>query len=400
MASPQSASQILIAGAGIGGLSTAIALAREGFSVEVLEREKSFTPEGAGIQLGPNATRVLRAWGVLDRLLPHAVRAEGIGMGNGLTGDPVARVPLGDLAERRYGAPYLLVRRADLHKALLDTANSLRGVTITTDLAVTGFELFGEDIVARTEKHARRGQGLIAADGLWSALRRQVCETAAMVYTDKTAWRANLDPDALPREISGPWTGLWMAPNAHLVHYPVAGGKTINVVAVVDERWTAGEGWSQQADRDFLLSHYVKWDPRLRDILSAATGWRKWLLYDVPPLRRWTRGTVTLLGDAAHPMMPFLAQGGAMAIEDAAILARLLTLHGGDPVEAFHRFEIARIERTAKMRYHSRRMGQIYHMSGLSARIRDYVLRRRTPEALLHKFDWLYGFDALECPLA
>lgn len=400
MASSKGSNAFLIAGGGIAGLSTAIALAREGQDVEVLEREEAFSKEGAGIQLGPNATRILNTWGVLDHLMPHAVRAEGIGMGHGLTGDPIARVPLGDLAEERYGAPYLLVRRADLHQALLETARALPTVSIETGWPIHSFEQFGEDIVVRTDAHARRGRALIAADGLWSGLRTQVCDTAGMIYTERTAWRATLEPDKLPEELQGPWTGLWMAPNAHLVHYPVAAGNAVNVVAVITERWTAGEGWGEEIDPEFLFPHYAKWDARLRQLLEDAEGWRRWLLHDVPPLRRWTLGTVTLIGDAAHPMLPFLAQGGAMAIEDAVFLARLVAEGHRDLIETFHLFENARIARTARMRYESRKMGQIYHMKGLSALTRDFVLRRRAPEALLKRFDWLYGFDAFEARLA
>lgn len=400
MTAPVSDDSILIAGGGIGGLAAAIALAREGIRARVMEREASFSTEGAGIQLGPNATRILRAWGVLDRLTPKAVRGEGLGMGDGLTGEPLARMPLGDAIEERHGAPYLMVRRADLHKALLETARTFPEIGIAAGAAVTGFEHFGEDVVVRTQENSRRGRGLIAADGLWSALRPQVCPQAGIRFTERTAWRATLKPDDLPEELRGAWAGLWMAPNAHLVHYPVDAGEAINLVAVVRECWIAvEEGWSRDADPDHLLPHFEKWDERLRAMLAAATGWRKWLLYDFPPLRKWTFGAVTLLGDAAHATPPFLAQGGAMAMEDAAILARTLAAHGGDPLDSFHLYENARIERTARMRFESRRMGNIYHMRGLSRRGRDFVLRRRPPEALLKKFDWLYGYDALAAKL-
>lgn len=399
MAAPSADDSILVAGGGIGGLSAAIAIAREGMRVRVMEREPEFSIEGAGIQLGPNATRILREWGVLERLEPTAVRGEGIGMGTGFTGELIARVPLGDAIEERHGAPYLMVRRADLHKALLETAKSFPAVKFHFKSAVTGFEHFGEEAVARTEKSSRRAKGLVGADGVWSTLRQQICPTAGFKFTDRTAWRASLKPSDLPEELRGPWTGLWMAPNAHLVHYPVDSGKAINLVAVVWERWVKGEGWSQDADPDQLLPYFEKWDIRLRDMVAAATGWRKWLLYDVPPLRRWSFGAVTLLGDAAHPVSPFLAQGGALAIEDAAILARRLAQHKGDPLDCFHLYENDRIERTARVRYEARKMGNIYHMGGVSRRARDFVLSRRSPDALLQRFDWLYGFDALTTPL-
>ncbi len=387
---------MLIAGGGIGGLSAAIALAGQETSVRILEREPSFSAEGAGIQLGPNATRLLRAWGVLERLSSTSVRAEGIGIGDGMTGEPVATVPLGEMAEERYGAPYLLVHRADLQKALLDTVRDLANVEILTGHEVTGFEQFPDEIVVETSARSLRGRALIAADGLWSTLRNEIDGSGFLAMTDNTAWRTLVDPAVLPEELQGPWTGLWMAKNAHLVHYPVSGGKAINVVAVISERWKAKEkGWACDADPDALLPHFQSWDKRLYDIVASAESWRKWTLFDLPPLRRWSMGAVTLLGDAAHPISPFMAQGGALAIEDAAILARTLAHYGGDVWAALPEYENARIERTARMRYESRRMGDVYHMSGLARRVRDFMLRRRSGEVLLKKFDWLYGFDAL-----
>lgn len=387
---------MLIAGGGIGGLAAAIALADQEKHIRLLEREPSFSAEGAGIQLGPNATRLLRQWGVLERLLPNGVRAEGIGIGDGLTGEPVATVPLGKTAEERYGAPYILAHRADLQQAMLDTVQELTNVEILTGHDVTGFEQFPDEIIVQTSKKSVRGSALVAADGIWSTLRNEIDRSAVLAMTDNTAWRTLVDPAVLPDEMQGPWTGLWMAKNAHLVHYPVRGGKAINLVAVISERWVKKDrGWACDADPDVLLPHFERWDKRLYDILASAESWRKWTLFDLAPLKRWSMGAVTLLGDAAHPIPPFLAQGGALAIEDAAVLARTLEHYDGDIWRALPEYEIARIGRTARMRYESRRMGNIYHMSGLSRRVRDFILRRRRNDALLKKFDWLYGFDAL-----
>lgn len=394
MATPRNDDSIIIAGGGIAGLSAAIALARTKENVRLVERGKTFPIDGAGIQLGANATRILREWGALDRLLPHAVRAEGIGIGDGLSGKILARVPLGDFAEQRYGAPYLLVHRADLHNALLTTAREFSSIEIITGAEATDYDQFIEDIVLKTSKRAVRGRALIAADGIWSNLRTKIDETGLPGFTGKTAWRTLVDPAVLPEELQGPWTGLWMAPNAHLVHYPVQAGKAVNIVAVIEDRWFARKGWNEEADPAILMPNFERWDPKIAEIVAAGKEWRKWSLYDLPPLRRACRGTALAIGDAAHPIPPFLAQGGALAIEDAAVLARLLSRHD-DMIDTFIEFENERIARTARMRFESRRMGEIYHMRGLSRRARDFALQRRSPEALLARYDWIYGYDAL-----
>lgn len=396
MATPPNDDSIIIAGGGIAGLSAAIALARNNETVRLVERGETFPIDGAGIQLGANATRILREWGVLEKLLPQAVRAEGIGIGDGYSGEIVTRVPLGDYAEQRYGAPYLLAHRADLHNALLATAREFPSINIMTGVEATDYDQFVEDIIVlKTSNSAIRGRALIAADGVWSKLRSKIDDKAQTGFTGKTAWRTLVDPEVLPSEFHGPWTGLWMAGNAHLVHYPVKAGKAINLVAVIEDRWYAREGWNEEADPAALEKPFKRWDPRIAEIIAAGKAWRKWSLYDLAPLRRASRGTALAIGDAAHPIPPFLAQGGALAIEDAAVLARLLAADPDDAIETFNKFESERIARTARMRFESRRMGNIYHMRGLSRRVRDFVLQRRSPEALLARYDWIYGYDAL-----
>ncbi|RME96217.1 MAG: FAD-binding monooxygenase, partial [Alphaproteobacteria bacterium] len=248
---------ILVAGGGIAGLSAAIALGRTGRAVKLFERADQFPASGAGIQLGPNATKILRRWGVLDALEGKMVRAEGIGLGDGLSGEPIARVRLGDYAEERYGAPYVLVRRAHLHEALVAAASALPMVELETGVEITGFEQNPGQLVARSNKSAIRGAALVGADGIWSRLRELVCPGAHLSPTEKTVWRARLSPAALPPELQGPWTGLWMAPNAHMVHYPVAAGKQINLVAVINERWVPQEeGWDREADPNVVKAHF------------------------------------------------------------------------------------------------------------------------------------------------
>ena len=395
MASTQTASRFLIAGAGIGGLSAAIALARDGTPIQVLERARTHSTHGAGIQLGPNATKILDDWGVLERLSSKAVISEGIAIGDGLTGEHLATVPFGEAARRRYGAPFLLVHRHDLHQALAETARDLPGVEITMDCEVLAYKQSPDEIDLTTTKGSVCGRALIAADGLWSRLRPQIDAGVALQFTGKTAWRTLVDPGDLPEPLRGPRTGLWFGKGAHLVHYPVCGGEKINVVAVARERSGGrAEGWNQEADPQSLLTCFESWDEGVAHIVRSGTAWRKWSLYYHPPLRAWTHGSVTMIGDAAHPVLPFLAQGGGLAIEDAAVLVKVLKEFDGDPAHAFRQFERVRIGRTSRTGYESRRMGKIYHMGGVLRLARNFILRRQSPETLLKRLDWLYRFGA------
>ena len=393
MANTPSAKPVLIAGAGIGGLATAIALARQNISSHVLERSRAHSTDGAGIQLGPNATRILEAWGVLEQLSKRAVICEGINIGDGITGENLATVPFGKTAQQRYGAPFLLVHRSDLHNALARSAREHSNVNITMDCEALAYKQFPDKISLTTTKGEVHGRALIAADGLWSKLRPQIDAGAKLEFTGKTAWRTLIDPENLPERLHGPWTGLWLSKTAHLVHYPVCGGKKINVVAVIDERWGGrAQGWNQVADPQALLPYFEPWNTPIADIVRHGSCWRKWSLFYQPPLRAWTQGCVTMIGDAAHPVMPFLAQGGGLAIEDAAVLVKVLLDHDGDPWSAFRHYEKTRIERTARTSYESRKMGTVYHMGGVMRLVRNFILRRQTPNSLLKRLDWLYQF--------
>lgn len=393
MANIHTANRILIAGAGIGGLATAIALARKGIPSHVLERAKVHSTQGAGIQLGANATRPLDEWGVLDRLATKAIVCEGIAIGDGVTGKPLAHVPFGETARQRYGAPFLLVHRGDLHRALVEQARSYSKVKITKDCGVLAYKQFRDEIALTTTKDTVKGRALIVADGMWSRLRPQIDAGAKLEFTGKTAWRTLIGPEDLPEPCRDPWTRLWLSKPAHLVHYPVCGGNKINVVAVIQERWgSRAEGWNQEADPQSLLPYFESWNDHVARIVRLGSSWRKWSLFHQPPLRTWTQGSVTMIGDAAHPVLPFLAQGGALAIEDAAVLAKVLVDHDGDPWRAFRHFETVRIKRVSRTSHESRKMGAIYHMGGASRLARNFVLRRRSPDSLLNRFDWLYQY--------
>jgi 2-polyprenyl-6-methoxyphenol hydroxylase-like FAD-dependent oxidoreductase len=384
--------RILIAGGGIGGLTAAIALAQAGIPVQVLEQAEEFSQAGAGIQLGPNALRVLRKLGVADRLAPRAVAPEGVHLFDAHAGECLATVPLGPMAELRYGAPYWVAHRADLQRALLDLANENDNIVITQPFRVARFAQDGTAVCAIAEDGVEAtGGALIGADGWRSRVRGQIGSDGAPAYSGKNAWRLVVPFDDAPSALRQNAVGLWMSPRAHMVHYPVRGGAEVNVVVIVDAR-DAPEGWNAPGEAADLARHLDGWPDVISGFLAAREGWRRWALYDMPPARRWSHGRTTLLGDAAHPILPFLASGGVLAIEDAVVLAAEMAAAKGDAEQAFSAYARKRRPRAARVQVRSRRMGRIYHMGGVMRWSRNQMLTARDPQHLLARNDWLYGY--------
>ena len=385
------AAPVLIAGGGIGGLAAAIALAQHGIAARVLERRTEFAETGAGIQLGPNGVRALRGLGV-DRLLaPHAATPSDITVHDGAGGTVLARLPLGDWIERRHGAPYWVAHRRDVQAALLARAAELPLVRIDTGFPVARVETLSTSVLVHSETgDAAEGMALIAADGQFSRLRQSHFQSPPLRFSGKTAARTVLDAEAVAGGLDKTCTGVWLAPDAHVVHYPVRAGREIAVVAIIDEDWRE-EDWGAPADRTRLVAALARFSPRLLKALDHAPDWRRWALFDADPLPSWRRGRVTLLGDAAHPILPFLAQGGAMALEDAVTLADCLQATPTDIEAAFLAYETARSARTARVAAASRRNGRIFHMSGLGALARNAALRSLPGARVMAGYDWLYG---------
>ncbi len=382
---------IAIAGGGVAGLTTALAIAGSGTRVTVCEQAGRFEEVGAGLQVSPNAWRVLQTLGIADRLLPRSVAPHAIRMRRGRDGRQIARVPLGEAAEARWGAPYRVVHRADLQAALVEAVEKTPAITLRTDTHITGFEAKPGGLGVRAEAGPPVAcDGLIGADGLWSSIRAQITGEGPPVYSGKVAWRATIPEDAIPHGLDPLETGLWLGRDAHLVQYSVRAGRELNVVAIFADRWSE-PGWSAPGDRETVIARFADWHPLARALVAAPQTWVKWALADRAPLKHWGHGPVTLAGDAAHPMLPFMAQGAAMGIEDGHVLGQCLSA-GAEIEPAFRAYETRRMQRTARVQREARHNGEIYHLGSIAGRARDTALRLMPTDRLLQRFDWLYGW--------
>jgi len=385
---------VIIAGGGIGGLTAALALARAGFRVVIAEQAPRLEEAGAGIQLSPNATRILNALGVGERLAAAIVAPTALRVRTH-HGREIVRMPL-ESALARYGAPYWVVHRGDLQSALVAAVGHNADIALRLGAQVEDFACHAKGVTVQlrtaTGVEDEHGIALIGADGLWSTLRARLGDPQPPRFAQRTAWRAILPAKPLVGEFREPVVSLWLGPNAHLVLYPVNGGAAVNLVAIVRDHWNQ-PGWSSPGRREELLDHYSGWPPLVRNLLALPDRWFKWALFDRARLRRWGKGPVTLLGDAAHPMLPFLAQGAAMAIEDAYVLAHELGRYPDRPERGLRRYERRRRRRTARVQRAARWNGRIFHLKGPAAWWRNCQLRALGGEHLLRRYDWLYGWQ-------
>ena len=373
-------------------------MAREHFRVVLLERSPVLEETGAGIQLSPNASRILVELGVDRHLSRHAIVPDDISVMSARSGKQIVRIPIGEAASFRYGAPYWVVRRADLQTALLATVREQSDVELRLGTQLEDFAVHakGITILQRRGSDRLREQtaALIGADGVWSTVRPRLFSDAQPQFSGHIAWRGTVATDQLPREFGQARVRLWLGPDAHLVCYPMQGGRQLNIVAVVTGRWNR-PGWSEPGDPLEIGSRFSppRWPAAVRLLVGAVGEWRRWALFEVGD-HPWVSGPVALLGDAAHAMLPFVAQGAAMAIEDAAVLARALA---ADPANLNHGLTVyagKRRARIAQVRRAAQATGKIYHHGGVLASARNLAMRLAGGSRLLSRQDWIYDWRA------
>lgn len=391
---------ILVAGAGIGGLTAAIALATSGFRVIVIERADKLEEVGAGLQLSPNASRILVSLGLEPLLREAAVTPEAISVMSARSGREVVRIPIGADATLRYGAPYLVLHRADLQKALLQRVEQLPDIDLRLGVQFDDAATHANGVTVVTRRGDDRQQnetaiGLIGADGLWSAVRNRFFGDVAPQFSGKIAWRGSLDPTLLPREFNRGRVQLWLGPNAHLVAYPIRGGRLINLVAIADGTWNR-PGWNEPADAAEVAQFFAtgRWPSAARMMINAVEHWSRWALFNLPEWPSWSHDRIGLLGDAAHAMLPFAAQGAGMAIEDAAVLARCLNDPAIGTAQALQRYGAMRRGRVARVQRTAIKLGRIYQMRGAAAIARNLAMKAMGGKRILSEQDWIYDWKS------
>jgi len=392
---------VLVAGGGIGGLAAALAIARQGFAVKVLEQAPQIGEIGAGIQLGPNAFAALDALGVGERARHRAVYTERMVMMDAVDGAEVASVDVGAPFRDRFANPYAVIHRADVHSSLLEgvreATDQIEFVTATrverieqSDSVVTVID--GNGI-------AHRGVALIGADGVRSAVRQQFIGDPVRV-SGHVVYRAVVEAAEFPADLRWNAPVVWAGPNCHLVHYPLRGGEQYNVVVTFhsryEETWSVTEGSAEE-----VQSYFSGVLERPRQLLSLPKSWKRWATADREPIEQWSFGRTTLLGDAAHPMLQYLAQGACMAMEDAVTLGEALRVHQvaktGDFTHAFEHYRRSRVARVARVVLSAREMGRIYHAKGVQRLVRNDLWRGRPQQRFYDAVEWLYGWQVRNC---
>jgi salicylate hydroxylase len=388
---------VVVVGAGIAGLTLSLCLARAGVRVTVIDRAQELREVGAGLQLSPNASAILFHLGLGSALDATGIRPEAIAIRDGASGHLIVRLPLGEAMVERYGAPYIVIHRADLQGTLLAAVEQEPRVSLHLGVDIDSLEEdeAGVTVVGREagQPVEFRGGVLVGADGVRSMVRETMMGGRPAVYTGRTAWRATFKAEGfVAQSFRHNETGLWLGRHAHLVHYAIDAGREINLVAAIDDVWN-DDGWDVPGDPEQIRAAFARWPEPVRKLIAMPDSWRKWALCEAPRDTPWTRGRAVLIGDAVHGMPPFVAQGAAMAIEDARVLSGVLASGtGGDVEERLSDFAEGRKARTDKVAAAARRNGRIYHLGGAAAKARNLGMRALGAERLVAGMDWIYGW--------
>ncbi|MES2191001.1 MAG: 3-hydroxybenzoate 6-monooxygenase [Pseudomonadota bacterium] len=384
---------ILVSGGGIGGLTTALALAQRGHASELFEQADKFAEVGAGLQVGPNAFRIFEKLGLSSQIEKLATFPEALLVKDAATATEIVRLPVGANFRRRFGFPYGLMHRADLHKVLLQACEKSPLIQLNTASKITSFEDEGSAVSVRlSDGSERRGAALVGADGLWSLVRSVIVGDGQPRTAGHICYRAIVPFDDVPEGLRENSMAVWLGPKMHMVLWPMRGDRYYNV-SVVFHSDKFDEGWDSFGDPGELRERISNAHPQVRAFVESIQDWRMYVLRDREPTRTWSKGRATLVGDAAHPMLQYLAQGACMAMEDAVCLADEVSCCDGDYAKAFGRYQDRRYLRTTRVQLTARLYGHVYHASDASADLRNQFLRSKSPEETLEGMAWIFDSE-------
>jgi 2-polyprenyl-6-methoxyphenol hydroxylase-like FAD-dependent oxidoreductase len=395
--SGQESSRILIAGGGIGGLAAALGIAQKGYAVLVLEKAPALGEIGAGIQLGPNAFHAFDYLGVGEAARKMAVYVDALRLMDALTAEEITHIDLGEPFRARFRNPYAVVHRGDLHGVFLRACRAQEKIELAVDSEVVGYEQDGGNVIVKLASGGMHtGSALIGADGLWSNVRRQVVGDGPPRVPGHTTYRSVIPTEEMAQDLRWNAATLWAGPRCHLVHYPLSGWKVFNLVITChnDAREPAAGIPIAEAE---VMKGFAHVHERARRIIHIGKDWKYWVLCDRDPVQNWVDGRVVLLGDAAHPMLQYMAQGACMAMEDAVCLSHMLGNFPDDFERALEAYRMRRVLRTTHVQLLSRAMGEhVYHPDGAHAQLRNAVMRAKTQEDWYDTLQWLYGGSGLD----
>jgi 2-polyprenyl-6-methoxyphenol hydroxylase-like FAD-dependent oxidoreductase len=396
MAGASHENTVLVIGGGIGGMGCALALTQAGFDVELIEQAPEIGEIGAGIQLGPNAFAAMDALGCGPRLRARAVYTDDLIMMDAVDESVVGKISAGEAFRARFKNPYAVIHRADIHLSIFEEVQTKKNVHFHTNSHIVSIDIGDKDVRA-TDSNGKeyRGIAMIGCDGVKSVVREKLVGDGHRV-PGHVVYRAVTPRDEFPADLRWNAATIWVGPNCHLVHYPMRGGEQYNIVVTFHSR--EKEEWGvREGSREEVQSYFTHIADRPRQLIDKPTSWRRWSIADRDPVLKWGEGRATLLGDAAHPMLQYMAQGACMALEDAVTLREALRVNNNDLQKAFRLYEEKRIPRTARVVYSAREMGRLFHAGGAERLVRNQLWQGRTQERYYDALEWLYGWSVDKC---